>query len=64
MSGWRVWQAFEVRPGVTTASLRDDGDLFRSLSSTCRKADRKIDAADYGMWLDLLIEHSHLWGQA
>lgn len=64
MTGWRAWLAFELRPGVTRASVRDLSGHWRGLRKSCRGDDGKFDAAEYTRWLDLIVEHSHLLGDA
>lgn len=64
MTGWRVWFAFEIRPGVTRAAADDRSATWRGLADSCRDASGKIDAAEFGRWLDCLVEHGHLWGTA
>jgi len=62
MAGWRVWFAFEARPGITITSTQDRSDHWRGLVKACRGSDGKLDMNEY--WLDLLVEHAHLWGEA
>ena len=62
MSGWRVWFAFEVRPGVTRTSQQDLREHWRGLAAACRQPDGKLDAAEYDRWLECMVEHAHLWG--
>jgi hypothetical protein len=64
MSGWRVWFAFEVKPGVTNTSMQDRSDHWRGLAESCRNVDGKIDATEYNHWLEIIVEYSHLWGEA
>lgn len=60
MAGWRVWFAFEVRPGITKHSTLDLSEHCRGLRALCRKPNGKIDVEEYLRWLDLLMDHSHL----
>ena len=62
--GWRVWFAFEVRPGITITSTQDNSEHWRGLAEACRKADGKINVEEFDHWLTCLVEHAHLWGQA
>lgn len=64
MSGWRVWFAFEVKPGVTVTSQQDHSELWGKLAESCRDASGMINAVEYDKWLTCFIEHAHLWGQA
>ncbi len=64
MSGWRVWLAFEVRTGITAASLVDRSATWRGLAEACRGADGRIDAAEFERWTDCIVERVHLWGHA
>jgi hypothetical protein len=64
MTGWRVWQAFEVRPGITLLSEQDRSRHWRALVESCRGSDGRIDASEYERWLDCFLEHAHLWGYA
>lgn len=64
MSGWRVWFAFEARPGVTSTSVQDKSDHWRGLAEACRGSDGKIDPVEFDHWMRCLIEHGHLWGYA
>ncbi len=61
--GWRVWLAFELRPGIT-ASVVDRSAVWRGLADSCRAADGRIDAAEFTRWMDCIVERVHLWGQA
>lgn len=58
---WRVWLAFEVRPGVSAWSLRDDTDLYRALRGACRRPNGKLDVQEYERWLDWFFDNAHLW---
>lgn len=60
MPGWRVWLAFEVRPGVT--SDLDLTEHWRGLCDSCRRADGKVDAIEYDRWMRVLLENRHVWG--
>jgi len=62
--GWRVWLAFEVRPGITAASTADRSAIWRGLAESCRGVDGKIDSAEFARWLDVLTEHVYLWASA
>lgn len=64
MSGWRVWFAFEVGPGVTKTSMQDLSNHWRGLLATCRGVDGKVDVPEYERWLDLIVDYAHLWGDA
>lgn len=64
LTGWRVWFAFEVRPGITTRSTQDLSEHWRGLAEACRDPDGKINGGEFNHWLDCLLEHSHLWGHA
>jgi hypothetical protein len=64
VNGWRVWLAFEVKPGITITSTQDKSDHWRGLAEACRGVDGLIDARDFDRWLTCLIEHAHLWGEA
>lgn len=64
MPGWRVWFAFEVRPGIMNTSQQDRAAHYRGLANACRGLDGKLDVAEYDRWLDLVIGHAHLWGVA
>lgn len=64
MPGWRAWQAFEVRPGVTASALRDDRALYRALAASCRAPDGTLDGAEFERWLDCLTDRPHAWGRA
>lgn len=61
---WRVWLAFEVRPGITIQSTQDKSEHWRGLAESCRGPDGKIDADAFDGWLACFIEHAHLWGEA
>ncbi len=63
-NGWRVWFAFEARPGVTNTSEQDRSEHWKGLAKACRGSDGKIDAVEFDYWLTCFIEHAHLWGQA
>jgi hypothetical protein len=63
-TGWRVWLAFEVRPGITAGALRDDRALWRPLAASCRTPDGKLDATEFDRWLDCLTDRPHAWGHA
>jgi len=64
MSGWRVWFAFEERPGVMTGSLLDMERHWRALLVACKKPDGKNDSAEFDKWMTIMVEYSHLWGHA
>jgi hypothetical protein len=64
MSGRRVWLAFESAPGATIGSLRDATGCWVALADACRGRDGKIDVAEFGRWVNCLVEHSHSWGSA
>jgi hypothetical protein len=64
LNGWRVWFAFEVKPGITITSTQDKSEHWRGLANACRKSDGKIDAVEFDHWLTCFVEHAHLWGQA
>ena len=63
-SGWRVWLAFEVRPGITITSTQDRSEHWRQLANACRGSDGKIDEVEFDYWINCLVEHAHLWGHA
>jgi len=42
MAGWRVWFAFEARPGITITSTQDRSDHWRGLVKACRGSDGKL----------------------
>jgi hypothetical protein len=63
-SGWRVWFAFETRPGITNTSAQDRSAHWHVLADSCRGSDGKIDAVEFDRWLTCFIEHAHLWGNA
>lgn len=62
--GWRVWFAFEERPGVIRGRHQDRRDTWRALAESCRQSDGRIDSCEYMRFLDVMVEHSHLWGEA
>lgn len=62
--GWRVWLAFESKPGVTMTQNLDLRAHWRSLAESCRSADGKVDAQLFDHWFTLIVEHSHFWGYA
>lgn len=62
--GWRVWLAFEARPGITSVSTQDRSRHWRGLAEACRGSDGKLDVVEFDHWLTLLVEHAHLWGEA
>lgn len=64
MNGWRVWFAFEVKPGITNTSVQDRSDHWRGLAEACRGSNGKIDPDEYDRWLTCFVDHSHLWGEA
>jgi hypothetical protein len=64
MSGWRVWLAFEVRPGVTKTSQQDMTDHWRALAESCLNSKGKLDAKEFDRWVELIVEYSHLRGEA
>lgn len=64
MSGWRVWLAFEVKPGITITATQDKSEHWRQLAAACRDPSGKIDAAEFDRWLTCFVEHAHLWGEA
>lgn len=64
MTSWRVWFAFEARPGITIASTHEHPGLWEALVEACRRADGSIDCDEYDCWMACLIKHSHLWGAA
>jgi hypothetical protein len=64
MSGWRVWFAFEARPGVTKTSLQDMTDYWRGLAESCLNHEGKLDAKEFDRWVELIVEHSHLRAEA
>jgi hypothetical protein len=61
---WRVWFAFEVRPGITIGTGRDRSEHWTQLAKACRGADGKIDIVEFNHWLDILMEREHVWGNA
>jgi len=61
--GWRVWLAFEVRPGIT-AAFTADRSIWRGLVESRRGADGKIDSAEFARWLDVLTDRVYLWASA
>lgn len=74
MTGWRVWLAFEVRPGVSRERGRSP-EFWRALAVSCRSDDDPltaalrgssggIDAAEFERWMSLIVEHGHLWASA
>ncbi len=64
MAGWRVWLAFEARPGVSRYSGHDMTDHWRGLYDACRRPDGKVDAIEFDRWMTLMIEHGHARGAA
>lgn len=62
--GWRVWFAFESRPGITMTSTQDRSEHWRALAEACRRPDGVIDAVEFNRWLDVLIDYTHLWATA
>jgi len=64
LNGWRVWFAFESRPGITITSTQDRSGHWRGLAEACRGSNGKINAVEYDYWMTCFIEHAHLWGQA
>lgn len=64
MAGWRVWFAFEVKPGVTNTSVQDRSEHWRGLAEACRGPNGKIDPIEYDRWLTCLVEYAHAWGEA
>jgi hypothetical protein len=64
VSGWRVWLAFEVKPGVTGTSVQDRSEHWRGLAEASRGSDGKIDPVEFDRWLTCLLDHAHLWGRA
>jgi hypothetical protein len=64
VSGWRVWLAFEARPGITLLSTRDTSKLWRALFESCRGHDGKVDVVEFERCLDLMVDYSHAWGAA
>jgi hypothetical protein len=64
MSGWRVWLAFERRPGITIDFGQDRALHWRELAESCRGSDGKIDAVEFDRWMTVMIELGHLWGYA
>ena len=61
---WRVWLAFETRPGITITSMQDKTTLWRSLVEACRDSSGRINRDEYMYWMTFLVEHAHLWGEA
>lgn len=61
---WRVWLAFEVRPGITVASTADRSEIWRGLAESCRGTDGRIDSSEFARWLDVLTERVNLWASA
>lgn len=59
MSGWRVWFAFESRPGVMVGSGGRSPEYWYALLDVCRKADGSLDHAEYMRWMELVIETGH-----
>ena len=64
MTGWRVWFAFEAKPGVTITSTQDMSGHWRGLVETCLNADGTLDAEEFDRWVQLITDHSHLRGEA
>lgn len=64
MSGWRVWFAFEAKPAITKTSTLDLSEHYLGLRDTCRNVDGTHDVDAYLYWLDLILDHAHLWGHA
>ena len=64
MNGWRVWFAFEVKPGITITSTQDKSEHWRALAHACRGADGAINAVEFDRWLTCFVEHAHLWDEA
>ncbi len=62
-TGWRVWLAFEVRPGITDTG-RDMTALWRSLADSCRRPDGTVDHIEFDRWMNCIVEHTYLWGTA
>jgi hypothetical protein len=62
--GWRVWFAFEAKPGITITSTQDHSEHWRQLAEACRGPDGAINTDEFNRWLDVLIGHAHLWGEA
>lgn len=64
MTGWRVWFAFEAKPGITNTSTQDRSVHWRGLAEACRRADGTIDPDEFDRWLTCFVEHAHVWGEA
>jgi hypothetical protein len=47
MSDWRVWLAFEVRPGITSTSVQDKSEHWRGLAEARR--------VEFDRWLTCLL---------
>lgn len=59
---WRVWLAFETRPGITRDSI--NSGHWKALAGACRLPNGKINLAEFEYWRDCFVDNSHLWGQA
>jgi len=57
---WRVWLAFEVKPGITRTHVSH----WRALTEACRGADGMVDRAEREYWAAFLIDNVHMWGEA
>ena len=62
--GWRGWLAFEVKPGITSASTRDRSEHWRGLVEACRGPNGAIDPDEFDRWSTCLVEYAYLWGEA
>lgn len=61
---WRVWFAFEAKPGVPVSNSKNRTHLWGALAESCRGSNGKIDPVEYDCWLQCFIDHEHLWGDA
>lgn len=64
MNGWRVWLAFEVRPGITITSTHDRSKHWKALAEACRGPSGAIDPIEFDRWLTCFVEYAYLWGEA
>jgi hypothetical protein len=62
--GWRVWLAFEAKPGIARAEARDRRGHWRGLNDACTGDDGRVDATEFDRWMTLMVEYVHLWADA
>lgn len=64
MSGWRVWFAFELRPGMTLVSVKNLTHIWQALAESCLDKDGKLRVKEYEHWVTCILDNCHIWGQA